>query len=162
MMGFNRVKAAWNRIMFVKRLLLVLFFALYIGIMCPVPLQAEAVSACSVKEMNFVFMNGFNGNASALQLLADSIADQLPAYVTDYESAHTNINIYTDELLRSYPNTVNIETWADNIAESINVRFAGKDNLILIGHSMGGKTALYAVAHNIGNIADKVAIGGNH
>jgi pimeloyl-ACP methyl ester carboxylesterase len=144
--------------MIVKRLLLVLAVVLYIGTLCPVPLLAAAGSAGSAKELNFVFLHGFNGNASALQLLADSIADQLPAYITDYESAHPDINIYTDELLRSYPNTVNIETWAANIAESINVRFADKDNLILIGHSMGGKTALYAVSHNIGNIADRVAM----
>ncbi|MCJ7515416.1 MAG: hypothetical protein MUO89_05560, partial [Dehalococcoidia bacterium] len=40
----------------------------------------------------------------------------------------------------------------------IYTHFAGRGNLILIGHSMGGKSALYAVAHNVGNIAGKTAM----
>jgi len=60
--------------------------------------------------------------------------------------------------LRSYPNFEGIEAWAQNIADNINKRYPDKKNLVLIGHSMGGKTALYAVAHNVGNLADKVAM----
>lgn len=127
-------------------------------IACPWPAQAASNTTATSKQLNFVFLHGFNGNASALQLLEDSVVDQLPAYITSYGYDNPGITIDTDMLLRSYPNTVDIETWAQNIADSINQRFAGKTNLVLIGHSMGGKTALYAVAHNIGNIADKVAM----
>ena len=59
---------------------------------------------------------------------------------------------------RCYPAYVDIDTWANNIADSIDKHFPDKKNLILIGHSMGGKTALYAVAQNIGGLADKVAM----
>jgi hypothetical protein len=60
-------------------------------------------------------------------------------------------------LARCYPGYTDINSWATNIADSINKHFAGKDNLILVGHSMGGKSALYAAAHNTGNISDRVA-----
>jgi pimeloyl-ACP methyl ester carboxylesterase len=118
----------------------------------------KADTAASVKEVNFVFLHGMNGNAGAMQRIEDSIIDLLPAYITDYKYSHPNLKIQTSTLNRSYPNDVNIETWAKNMADAINKRFAGKKNLVLIGHSMGGKTALYAVSHNIGNLADKVAM----
>jgi pimeloyl-ACP methyl ester carboxylesterase len=119
--------------------------------------QAASENTTSVKEVNFVFLHGMGGNASAFQLLEDSLEAQMPAYITNYDYAHPNIKVRTDTLLRSYPNDVSIEVWANNIADAINKHFADKKNLVLIGHSMGGKTALYAVAHNIGNLADKVA-----
>jgi len=120
--------------------------------------QASFEKDGNVKELNFVFLHGLNGNSSALQLLEDSIVDQIPAYVINYQYDNPGINILTDTLNRSYPNDVDIETWANNIADSINQHFSSKNNLVLIGHSMGGKTALYAVSHNIGNLADKVAM----
>jgi pimeloyl-ACP methyl ester carboxylesterase len=119
---------------------------------------ANAASTSQNKQLNFVFLHGMNGNSGALQLLADSMTDRLPAYVSNHQSDHQGTNIQTDMINRNYPNNVDIESWAKNIADSINQRFAGKKNLVLIGHSMGGKTALYAVAHNIGNLADKVAM----
>jgi pimeloyl-ACP methyl ester carboxylesterase len=133
---------------------------LCIVMLCPGIAQAAPLSASTgnAQELNFVFLHGFNSNAGAVQLLADSVEDQLPAYITNYKYEHPDITVSTGMLLRSYPNTVDIDTWAKNIADSINQRFAGKKNLVLIGHSMGGKAALYAVAHNIGNIADRVAM----
>jgi pimeloyl-ACP methyl ester carboxylesterase len=125
---------------------------------CPCLAQAESINNDNVKELNFIFLHGMGGNSGDLQLLEDSIVAQMPAYITNYEYDHPDIKVQTDMLLRCYPNNVDIETWANNIADTINKHFPGKRNLVLIGHSMGGKTALYAVSHNIGNLADKVAM----
>ncbi|MDD4876911.1 MAG: alpha/beta hydrolase [Dehalococcoidales bacterium] len=140
-----------------KRLLLIILSVLFIGTVCPGLAQAESADTEKVKEVNFVFLHGMGGNAGALQLLADSIEAQLPAYIKNYEFVNPDIKIQTDMLLRSYPNDVDIETWANNIADAINKHFENKENLVLIGHSMGGKAALYAVSHNIDNLADKVS-----
>jgi pimeloyl-ACP methyl ester carboxylesterase len=144
--------------MIVKRFLWLIMSALCIVVACPGLVRAAPVNTANVKELNFVFLHGLNGNASAMQLLEDSIMDQIPAYVTNYEFNHPDLNIVTDTLLRSYPNNIYIDAWAQNIADDINKRFAGKKNLVLIGHSMGGKAALYAVSHNKGNLAEKVAM----
>jgi pimeloyl-ACP methyl ester carboxylesterase len=141
-----------------KRLLLLILSLVYILIACPGLVQAAPTSAVNSKEVNFVFLHGFNSNASSVQLLDDCIEAQISAYITNYEYKHPDIKVNTASLSRSYPNDVDIDTWANNIADSINTHFQGKKNLVLIGHSMGGKTALYAVSHNIGNLADKVAM----
>jgi pimeloyl-ACP methyl ester carboxylesterase len=123
------------------------------------PGTVQAASAqTSNKEINFVYLHGYTGTSADLQLLSDNIESRIPTYIANYQNQHSGITVSTDALLRSYPNTVDINTWAINIAEAVNVHFAGKKNLVLVGHSMGGKAALYAVAHNIGNIADKVAM----
>ncbi|MDH5695366.1 MAG: hypothetical protein OEZ00_01980, partial [Dehalococcoidia bacterium] len=111
-----------------------------------------------VKELNFVFLHGAGGGICSLQLLADSITERLPAYIPAYKRTNPGTNVQVDMLQRCYPNDVDINTWANNIADSIDKHFRNKKNLILIGHSMGGKVALYAVAHNIGDLADKVAL----
>ena len=141
-----------------KRLILFIAVVLCVVVAAPGLAQAAPGNTPDVKELNFVFLHGYNGDSGALQLLEDSIVAQMPAYITNYKYDHPDINILTDTLNRCYPNDVDIETWAQNIADSINQHFAGKKNLVLIGHSMGGKTALYAVSHNIGNLADKVAM----
>lgn len=141
-----------------KRLFLILIAVLCIGIVCPGPAGAATESTEKVKELNFVFLHGYNGHSCALQLLDDSIATQMPAYISNYEFENPGIKIRTDTLRRCYPNDVDIEAWAQNIADGINQHFSDKENLVLIGHSMGGKTALYAVSHNIGNLADRVAM----
>lgn len=141
-----------------KRLLLLVICVLCINIAFPGLAQAALEDSDNVKKLNFVFLHGFNGHSGSVQLLEDSIVAQMPAYITNYEYDHPDIDIQYDTLSRSYPNNVDIESWANNVADSINQHFAGKRNLVLIGHSMGGKTALYAVSHNIGNLADKVAM----
>jgi pimeloyl-ACP methyl ester carboxylesterase len=128
-----------------------------VGLVCPSLAQA-ANTTVQVKEVNFVYLHGMGSNAEAFQMLDDSIIAQMPPYITNYQATHTDIKIQTDGLLRSYPNQVDIETWAQNIASAVNKHFQNKKNLVLIGHSMGGKTALYAVAHNIGGLADRVAM----
>ena len=104
------------------------------------------------------FSTAWVAMTALFNFLKDSLTAQMPAYITNYEYDHPGITVQTDMLLRSYPNEVDIDTWAKNIADAINNHFASKKNLVLIGHSMGGKTALYAVAHNIGGLADKVAM----
>jgi pimeloyl-ACP methyl ester carboxylesterase len=141
-----------------KRLFLVVLSLLCLTVVCPGLVQADQSAVVNTKEINFVLLHGFNGNSSALQLLDDCLEAQISAYITNYEYAHPGVKVTTSSLLRSYPNNVDIDTWANNIADAINLHFAGKNNLVLVGHSMGGKTALYAVSHNIGNIADKVSM----
>ena len=141
-----------------QRILVMLISLLAMTVYFGSPVQAAAGNRPNTKELNFVFLHGFGGNSGSMQTLEDSIVDQMPAYITNYEYDNPDTTVLTDMLIRSYPNDVGIETWAANIADSINKRFANRNNLVLIGHSMGGKSALYAVAHNIGNIADKVAM----
>jgi hypothetical protein len=59
---------------------------------------------------------------------------------------------------RCYPNNVDADTWAQNIADSVVKYLPGKGDIILIGHSMGGKSALHAVAKNIGGLADRTRL----
>jgi pimeloyl-ACP methyl ester carboxylesterase len=141
-----------------KRLFIFILAVLVISVASPVLAQATSSGTDKVKELNFVFLHGMGSNSSALQLLEDSIVAHMPAYAANYQSTHPDVTVLTDMLLRSYPNEVDIETWAKNIADAINDHFPDKKNLVLVGHSMGGKTALYAVSHNIGNLADKVAM----
>lgn len=120
--------------------------------------QTAPENTPGVKELNFVFLHGAPGTACSMQLLADSIVEQLPSYIFGYEQENPGTKIRVNTLLRCYPNDVDIETWANNIADAIDEHFRDKKNVILVGHSMGGKTALYAVARNVGNLADKVAM----
>ena len=122
------------------------------------PAQATPENSVSVKELNFVFLHGAGGHSCSFQLLEDVIMEQLSAYIRSYEQDNPDIKIRVNTLRRCYPNDVDIDTWANNIADSIDQHFPNKENLILVGHSMGGKTALYAVAQNIGNLANKVAM----
>ena len=141
-----------------KQLALLIIIGLCLSLGLYIPAQSAPEEPVQVKELNFVFLHGAGGNACDMQLLADSITEQLPAYVLDYQQAHPDTEIQVDTLLRCYPNDVDIQTWANNIADSIDKYLPNKRNLILIGHSMGGKAALYAVANNVGGLADKVAM----
>jgi pimeloyl-ACP methyl ester carboxylesterase len=115
---------------------------------------ASPESTQQVKQLNFVFLHGLDKTSYSMQLLADSITEQAQAYVSDFEHTNPGTKIQINMLQRSYPNDVDIATWADNIADSVIEHFTGKGDLIIIGHSMGGKAALYAVAHNIKKLAD--------
>ncbi len=122
------------------------------------PAPAVAESPHLVKELNLVFLHGVGGSAYNLQLLSDKIIEQAAAYISDYEINNPGIKIQINTLQRYYPNYINLAGWADNIASTIDQHFPDKKNLVLIGHSMGGKAALYAVAKNIRNLADRVAL----
>jgi pimeloyl-ACP methyl ester carboxylesterase len=141
-----------------KKLPVLMTWVLFISVALALPGQSAAQSPNTVKELNFVFLHGLGGHSCALQLLEDSIVKRAPAYIRAYEQDHPNIEVRVDTLNRCYPNDVDIDTWAKNIAEAIEEHFPGKENLVLVGHSMGGKTALYTVANNIGKIAGRVAM----
>lgn len=138
-----------------KKVILLLAIGLCLQLGWYSPAQAAPVM---VKELNFVFLHGAGGNVCSMQRLADAVIKQTPAYITEYEQANPDTEVRANVLLRCYPNDVDIETWADNIAESVDEYLPDKRNLILIGHSMGGKSALYAVANDIGGLADKTAM----
>jgi pimeloyl-ACP methyl ester carboxylesterase len=139
----------------VKRIVLLVIVGLCLQLGGYSPAQAAPVKA---KEFNFVFLHGAGGNACSMQLLADCITEQIPAYIGRYELADPAVRVQANLMLRCYPNDVDIETWAENIADSVDKHLPDKQNLILIGHSMGGKAALYAVAHDVGGLADKTAM----
>jgi len=141
-----------------RQLAWLIIIGLCLQLAVPGPVQAAPEQYTEVKELNFVFLHGAGGNACSFQLLDDKIMEQLPACVQHYQEANAGTEIRVDTLKRCYPGYEDINTWASNIAESIDEYFAGKERLILIGHSMGGKAALYAVAHNIGGLASKVAL----
>ncbi len=121
------------------------------------PVSAASAVTPQVKELNIVFLHGAAGNAADMQLLSDSVEEQSKEYFSLYAQNNPGVSVQLNSLLRSYPNNVDLLTWATNIADAINTHFSGKSDLILVGHSMGGKAALYAVAHNVKGLADKVA-----
>jgi pimeloyl-ACP methyl ester carboxylesterase len=100
------------------------------------------------KELNFVFLHGMGGSSAALQLLSDKINELAPDYISQFEKANPQTTVSINMLLRSYPNTVDIISWSNNIADDVEKHFGSKGNLILVGHSMGGKSALYAAVHD--------------
>ena len=141
-----------------KRVVLLLTFGLCFQLGFSSLVQAAPNDATYTKELNFVFLHGAGGNTCSFQLLEDCIQEQLPANILLYEQADPNTKIRISVLKRCYPGYVDVQTWAQNIADSIDKHFHDKENLILIGHSMGGKAALYALAHNIGGLADRVVL----
>ncbi len=141
-----------------RRFLLLIAIGLCVQLTIPGSVKSAPGDTIQVKELNFVFLHGAGSGDCSLQLLADSITDRLPEYAADYEQANPDTEIRVNTLSRCYPNDVDINTWANNIADSIDKHLPDKKNLILIGHSMGGKTALYAAAQNIGGLADKVTL----
>jgi len=141
-----------------KRLVLLITIVLCLQLGLCSPAQSAPEERVGVKELNFVFLHGAGGNVCSMQLLADSIMEQLPAYILDYQQARPDTEIQVNALQRCYPNDEDIKTWADNIVDSIDKYLPDKQNLILIGHSMGGKSALYAVANDIGGLADRTAM----
>ena len=118
---------------------------------------ALSEDSVQIKELNFVFLHGMGGTSCSLQRLSDWMTKTLSSYIYVYEQSNPGIKIQVNTLSRCYPAYMDIETWANNLADSINKNFKDKDNIIIIGHSMGGKAALYAVAKNVGGLADKVS-----
>jgi pimeloyl-ACP methyl ester carboxylesterase len=140
-----------------KRSSLFLALILFTQLAVYQPVQAVPENPDNIKELNFVFLHGMGSNPCTFQLLSDQIKILVPLYIARYQLTHPDISVKVNTLVRCYPAYTDILTWAQNIADSINKHFGDKENLILVGHSMGGKTALYAVARNIGDISNKVA-----
>jgi len=140
-----------------KRLVFLLTAVLCLQLLVFQPAQAAEDVPEQVKELNFVFIHGMGGTPCAFQALSDQIGELLPYFIARYQEEHPDITVKVNMFTRCYPGYVDIYTWAKNVTDDINEHFGDKDNLILVGHSMGGKTALFAAAHNIGFITDKVA-----
>jgi pimeloyl-ACP methyl ester carboxylesterase len=141
-----------------KRLAWLMVIVLVIQLGISSPLRAAPEEPTKVKELNFVFLHGAGGNACSMQLLSDTILEELEPYILAYEEANPEIDIQVDSMNRCYPSDLDMQTWANNIADSVSRHFYGKRNIILVGHSAGGKAALYAVANNVGGITEKVAM----
>ncbi len=141
-----------------KQLLLILIISAGLCLQLSLASTLSAAETVQVKELNFVFLHGGGGTGCDLQLLVDHLLERIPAYIVPYERINPGIKVQVNILKRCYPNNVDIATWSLNISDSINKHFSNKENLILIGHSMGGKAALHAVAKNIGGLADKVVL----
>jgi pimeloyl-ACP methyl ester carboxylesterase len=139
------------------RVLLVLALTVCLDFTGFQPVRAAPETGIQVKELNLVFLHGMGGEPSTFQLLSDRLEELLHVYTTRYQELNPGVYIRVNTMTRYYPGYTNIETWAKNMTDSINRNFSDKQNLILVGHSMGGKTALYAVAHNTGNISSRVA-----
>ncbi|MFC2057086.1 esterase/lipase family protein [Chloroflexota bacterium] len=139
-----------------KRLSLTTAAILFVPLSFFSPLQLTPENSEEIKELNLVFLHGMGGTPCTLQLLSDQVMDRIPLYINRYKTKNPNTSIEVNTLARCYPSYVDIHTWAKNIVDTINIRFKNKENLIIVGHSMGGKAALYAVANNIGNISEKV------
>ncbi|MBM3154333.1 MAG: hypothetical protein FJ008_03265 [Chloroflexi bacterium] len=131
-------------------------------LLCVQPIVAgmvqSAPAAVKVKELNFVFSHGAAGTGCGTQLLSDLILERIPAYTRIYQLANPGVKVRVNVLNRCYPNDVDAETWARSIAESVNRFLPAKRNMIIVGHSMGGKAALYGLAHNVDGLADKTAL----
>jgi pimeloyl-ACP methyl ester carboxylesterase len=149
-----------NYFRIVKARYIVVAFCVGMAMMalCLGPGLAAAAGPSQVKELNFVFLHGRGGTNADMQLLADTLEEQARPYISAFVQANPGTIVKINALQRSYPNDVNIETWANSIVDSIENHFAGKRNLILVGHSMGGKAALYGVIHNsrLGSLTDLV------
>jgi len=141
-----------------KRLSIVLAIVLCLQIGFPCSVGSVTENTGGVKELDFVFLHGANGNPCGPQLLADTIVEQMPSYILEYEQANPGIKVKINVMNRCYPSDVDVETWAQNIADSVGKYLPGDGKIIFIGHSMGGKSALYAVANNIGNLAERTAL----
>jgi pimeloyl-ACP methyl ester carboxylesterase len=142
----------------IKRLAGLAVIGVVILLSIAVPLRAQSDEPVRVKQLNFVFLHGAGGNSCSMQLLADTILEQIEPYILEYEADNPDIDIQVDIMNRCYNNDTDMRTWANNIADSLSRRFSGKRNIILIGHSAGGKAALYGVANNVGGMRVKVAM----
>ncbi|HXY74922.1 MAG TPA: alpha/beta fold hydrolase, partial [Dehalococcoidales bacterium] len=141
------MKKCWYLIASIAVVLIILSQAFY----------AAPAEAKYVEQLNFVFLHGMGGTRCALQRLDDWFKQIIDVYVTNYEAQHPDVTVQVDTMFRCYPAYSDIDTWARNIAKSIDDYFPNKENIVLVGHSMGGKTALYAVAKNIGGLQSRVA-----
>lgn len=142
----------------IKRLAWLVVIGVLVQLTIAIPVQGQSEETVRVKELNFVFLHGAGGNAGSMQLLSDTILEQIEPYILEYEAANPDIDIQVNIMNRCYPNDLDMQTWANNVADSISRHFEGERNIILVGHSAGGKAALYGVANNVGGMRQKVAM----
>ncbi len=122
------------------------------------PAKIGAETPLEVKTLNFVFSHGAGGNSCTQQLLADTLSERIVTYIAEYERTNPGVKVMFNILNRCYPNDVDVDTWAVALADSIDRYLPQKGSVVLIGHSMGGKAALYGVAKNVGNLAERTML----
>jgi surfactin synthase thioesterase subunit len=93
---------------------------------------------------------------SSICLLGTNGEDGYPNIKAMMNVKHEGMKKIADDFARD--NNVDVDTWANNIADAVQKHFTGKRNLILVGHSMGGKAALYAVAANVKDLGNLTAM----
>lgn len=136
------------------RFRLPLWAAIVVCLAATVPGSIASAAPTEQKELNFVFLHGMGATSASMQSLADAIEERAQSHISSFQLANPTIAVKIHTLQRSYPNNVDVETWSGNVADAVDRHFTGKSNLILIGHSMGGKAALYGVAHNTHGLGD--------
>ena len=94
-------------------------------------------------QYNLVFLHGWMGEPVDFSHLAASVRSEL----------EKRLPVGRD-LIPDCSNTEDVDTWAQSITAAIPDSWS---NLILIGHSMGGKAALRALAHNE-SLAERTAM----
>ena len=98
----------------VGRFILMVVFGLCLQTALPISAQSPSEAPAQVKELNFVFLHGMGGTSCSMQLLADSIKEQLPAFASIYERENPDTEIRMNMLIRCYSAYEDIETWAQN------------------------------------------------
>ena len=142
-----------------KRLSFLVTVALCLQLSFLGSVASAAEDTVEVKHLNFVFLHGAaGGNPCRMQRLADSIVERVPEYIVGYEQANPGLKVRVNTLNRCYPDGVDVDTWAQNIAGSIDKYLPDEGSVVLIGHSMGGKSAIHAAANNVGGLAKRVAL----
>jgi pimeloyl-ACP methyl ester carboxylesterase len=106
-------------------------------------------------ELNLVFLHGAPGEPLSMGPLETALRDSLAPKITAYEQSHPGMNIEVNTWIPDLDNDESVSSWANNIATFINDNLPNKENIILIGHSMGGKSAIYAVKNNVGGLQAK-------
>lgn len=141
----------------VRKLAFIVWLSLYLLLTLAVSVVG-AEAPVLVKTVNFVFSHGAGGNSCTQQLLADTLSQCIGSYIQEYERANPGVKVKFNILNRCYPNDVDLDTWAVNLAKSVEQHLPREGSIVLIGHSMGGKAALYGVAKNVGSLADRTVL----
>jgi pimeloyl-ACP methyl ester carboxylesterase len=94
--------------------------------------------------MNILFLHGTPGEPFHMEPLKDKIEELL--HEQGLELNHWNPDL---------PNSDSLEDWSSNVANAIN-EWGTHERIVIVGHSFGGKVAIYAVYNDIGGMRDKV------
>jgi hypothetical protein len=124
----------------------------------PTSIRAQEECPEFTIELNFVFLHGAPGEPLSMTPLRDTLASKLKSKIAVYEQNNPGMNIQVNTWIPNLDNDESVSSWADNIANFVNDSLPDKENLILIGHSMGGKSAIYAVYNNSGLKAKTLSV----
>ena len=76
-----------------RRIILLIAIGLCLQLGWYSPAQSAPEVPVRVKELNFVFLHGAGGNVCSMQLLADFITEQIPAYIAEYELSNPDTEV---------------------------------------------------------------------